>query len=427
MADTIYDMYRDYIKPASGDIGIEIEMEGLNLPAAPNGWREAVDGSIGHGLEYVMTKPVPFDKVESSLTTLQEYFARCGATLNPSDRCGVHIHVNVQKMTFKQVINYACLYLIMEEPLIRWCGEDRIGNLFCLDAGSADGLIERLAHAVPQGTFRYSFSRDAFRYASVNFDAIQKYGSLEFRAMKTHAQFVRPITTWVNTLWRIKEQSLLFPDVVSAVNDFSVSNPISFTRRVLGDLYREFECEGIQQMLLDGVRRVQDVAYAEQQKPVAQVKPVKKAEADRIWIDPFQRDERPVAPNEPERQTFPTHTAYEIAWFRWALQQDRNARQFVWWGPREWENARRMVAEADAANQEEQGDRPPAEPVRDRAGRFAAREARIRDLVIADEEVGVIQGDYNRIIERFRNAAAEAPRANPPRARRSRRLEVDGE
>lgn len=265
MDNRIIELYR--VKEVDGDVGIEIEMEGKALPPAPLGWRHAEDGSLrGNALEYVLVSPVPEDKVEHYLKQLDQQFKNAGSTLIPSDRCGVHIHINVQNMTFRQVINYACLYLLFENPLIEWCGEDRVGNLFCLRAEDADAIMERLIHALPYGTFANSFHRDGYRYASVNFDAIGKYGSLEFRAMKTTAKFVKPITTWASVLMRLKNKSLEFKDVLSTVQAFSVNNPIPFAKVILGPLYEEFACHGMEEMLRNGVRRVQDVAYAEQLK-----------------------------------------------------------------------------------------------------------------------------------------------------------------
>jgi hypothetical protein len=432
---TILQLYEGVIRPTKGDIGIEIEMEGRDLPPACAGWRHDRDGSIGvNGLEYVLSAPVDHPKVDANLVNLQQWFDREGAVLEPSDRCGVHVHVNVQQMTFKQVVNYASLYLIMEEPLVNWCGEDRLGNLFCLDAGSADGIVERLIHAIPYGTFRHSFPRDGYRYASINFDAIGKYGSLEFRAMKTQAQFVRPISIWVDTLMRLKEQSLGFKDVLSAVNDFSVFNPIPFARRILGNLYEHYECPGIQEMLLNGVRRVQDVAYAEQVKrDLAPPIPKKNIVFDQ-FINAAAAAPRPRQAVEPRRENYPTYKYYSIAWHRWALN-NRDDPQFSWWRQANWEAAEQVVADADRQNAEERGEAPPP---RDRAGRYVPQ-ANLNEMVFLDEAVEVNPdvwphagraraADLQRAQERLARhhipvEAAVAPR--PARARRARRVEEE--
>lgn len=53
-------------KPQEGSYGIEIEVEGVNLPAVANNvWTTTHDGSLrGESAEYVLKKPLDIDKVE---------------------------------------------------------------------------------------------------------------------------------------------------------------------------------------------------------------------------------------------------------------------------------------------------------------------------------------------------------------------------
>ena len=149
MADkeaTILEMLLSPGHAVAGEIGIEIEMEGQMLPhIGSNTWRSEADGSLrGESIEYVLKKPVAREQVAKVLTQLQDMLAKDGAVLEPSNRCGVHVHVNAQQYTFLQVMNIVVLYLMFEDILTKFCGQHREGNYFCLRARDAGRFVEQL-------------------------------------------------------------------------------------------------------------------------------------------------------------------------------------------------------------------------------------------------------------------------------------------
>lgn len=256
---------REYfgLEPKAGEVGIEIEMEGTDLPATPKytGWRATEDGSLrGESMEYVTRGVIKRDKVGSVLKKLQDYLANAGAILEPSDRCGVHIHINCQELTIQQWYNFAALYLVLEEMLVHFCGEEREGNLFCLRASDAEYLITAIRRARESGR-HHDLCNDALRYASINFSATDKYGSLEFRAMRATTDFAE-IETWANILLRVKDQSLHFTTMPEIVEGLSAQGVINFLQTVLGPYYELLICPGMKEMTMRGVRRVQEIAYA---------------------------------------------------------------------------------------------------------------------------------------------------------------------
>ena len=121
------------------EIGIEIEMEGQYLQIDPNKeWGFKGDGSLRgrEAIEYITNGPIPREDVLKTLNDLLVHMAKDRgykdhpSLLEPSDRCGVHIHINCQDLTFFQTFNYIFLYLLMEQVLVGYCGESREGNMF---------------------------------------------------------------------------------------------------------------------------------------------------------------------------------------------------------------------------------------------------------------------------------------------------------
>src|ERR1043165_6704176 len=209
-------------KRVDGDVGIEIEMEGTNLTglhqhaslrhgvAYP--WAFKMDGSLrGESCEWVLNSPIYKEEVPAKLAMLFDNREVVSATFTPSRRCGVHIHVNVQQMTEQAVFNFLCTYIAFEPVLVRWAGEDREGNLFCLRASDARELIDKLAQARVAGNLR-NIMGDYIRYASVNINAIMRYGSVEFRALGTPTE-PKKITQWVRMLYCVKELAAKFDDI----------------------------------------------------------------------------------------------------------------------------------------------------------------------------------------------------------------------
>jgi hypothetical protein len=216
-------LVKDYftLRETKGEVGIEIEMEGTALgfgPEAAPVWSLKGDGSLrGESVEYVLRSPVPRSMVAKSLELLQSSLKK--ARLSPSDRCGVHVHVNVQQLTISQLVSFITLYTIFEEVLVKFCGPLREGNYFCLRAKDAEYIIDKFAEYIEQGDIS-GVGRDSFRYAALNLSSIPKFGSLEFRSMRTEKDF-RIINTWVEMLLRIKDFAIRFKhpsEIISAVS-----------------------------------------------------------------------------------------------------------------------------------------------------------------------------------------------------------------
>lgn len=178
------------LRSVDGDVGVEIEVEGKNLPRAPQGWRAEADGSLkaAESLEFVMTEPVPITKLADSLQALKDAFDKKGSRFDLSYRAGIHVHVNVQELSMVQLATMLTTYYIFEDSLINLCDPFRKGNHFCLRASDASGQIRRLRNAFAENN-PYKFDGDEIRYSTMNVCAIPRYGSVEFRSLESTDDF----------------------------------------------------------------------------------------------------------------------------------------------------------------------------------------------------------------------------------------------
>jgi len=244
---------------AAKEVGIEIEMEGVDLVSVNDGvWRTENDGSLrGESYEYVLDAPIERSNVGKALSSLQTKLAR--SRLRPSNRCGVHVHINVQSLTSSQLISFIVLYLCMENVLTKWCGEDRVGNLFCLRAVDAEYILDAIIEFMANGDI--SIFQNDVRYGAMNLSSLNKYGSLEFRAMRTPADFGL-VDTWVDMLLRVFDKSKEFPNAWDIPTALSVAGPEMFLEQIMGEQAQILADPDLDAILMDGVRLAQAVAYA---------------------------------------------------------------------------------------------------------------------------------------------------------------------
>jgi len=117
-------------------------------------------------------------------------------------------------------MNFVCAYLIFENLLIDYCGRHRVGNLFCLRSSDAEFFIDNIANAVQNRDLEMMCS-DKVRYASLNVNALARYGSLEFRAMRSTTD-PNVVMEWVDVLQAVYSWSQRFSDPIELVQHFSV-------------------------------------------------------------------------------------------------------------------------------------------------------------------------------------------------------------
>jgi hypothetical protein len=249
-------------------VGVEIELEGDSFPLVPPyGWKSENEGSLrGNCIEYILSAPVEYGDLPKSLMDLQKAFDNQGTELYDTPRAGTHVHINVQQLTFSQAYKFIMLYLVLEDMLIEYCGPTRKGNLFCLRAQDAEGLIFLLMESVRKN-YDYipfvdnhddEYPEDRARYASVNVQSLWKFGSVEFRALKGTWQ-PEVLHQWVGILLAVLEASLTFKEPSDIAESFSLVGPVAFVEKVLGDYAAQFNSD----LVLQGLRRVQPLLYTE--------------------------------------------------------------------------------------------------------------------------------------------------------------------
>ena len=245
-----------------GDVGIEVEVEGYNLPVTQKYWKMEDDGSLrGESKEYVLKKPMPLSQARLALKYLGVMYNKHGSVVHDSVRAGVHVHINVQKLNIVELYNFMTVYIILENLLTKYCGESREGNLFCLRTGDAEYLLYQLVEVARSRRFK-ALVTDDLRYASMNVKALGTYGSLEFRAMRG-TRDLDAIYIWTEVLLNLREVAKTFQSPCEVVSNFSEGSAQAFVDRCLGKHTGLFTAHtGWEKDVVAGMRRAQDIAFA---------------------------------------------------------------------------------------------------------------------------------------------------------------------
>lgn len=241
----IYEQLRLPVQKA--DVGIEIEVEGEKLPpiVVNTFWRSEDDGSLrgkypgGRG-EYVIHTPILIGQVKEAMAELNQEFEKAKAVLSFSFRTSVHVHVNAHNMNELQLLNMVYTYLLIEEPLMTYCGKDRKCNRFCLRLQDAEGLMDNVMKLVNEGVSGLvKLPEDNIRYSALNLASIKKYGTVEFRAMRGNSD-VAIINTWASALVRLRDWAMLQESPQAIYEMFVKMNGEGFLQEVLGEYAKPF-------------------------------------------------------------------------------------------------------------------------------------------------------------------------------------------
>lgn len=251
--------------------GIEVEVEGKNLINIPmsvaNYWGVHEDNSLrklkpyDHAVEYVCRRPYEMAEVREAVVNLFEYLNKPTVTVYNSYRTSVHVHLNFGLETFRTIYNFMTLSLILDELFVSQCGEHRVGNNFCLRAKDALGQVMMLRDSIQGGNNFFQLGGQMERYSSINFTSLTKFGSIEFRSLECTTHEGR-LMHWIGTLDYLKNHAKTYTNPIEIIQQFSQRGPKEFLKQALGPFSHKYiGVPGMEEMLMDGVRIAQDLAY----------------------------------------------------------------------------------------------------------------------------------------------------------------------
>lgn len=300
---------RIYGNEVKDGYGLEIEVEGINLPNIKSVyWEVHNDGSLrGEAFEYVTKGALLLEELPKALKTLNNSFAKKESELHLSFRTSVHVHMNVREVDVNKIGAIIYIYYMYEELFMQFCGEDRIGNRFCLRMRDSEEVVSNVIQA-----FKTKFKMldaNLLKYSALNIAPIRTFGSLEFRGMRGTVD-TDTIVTWVNLLNCLKVAPF---NSAKEVYEFLEREGIErLSELVFGDWFRFIQFEGWKQevvrnasIAIDLPHRIPNINQPERKEQVEEA--VRKMEmffnAPRPALMPGQGFVEPI-PEYPEEEEY---------------------------------------------------------------------------------------------------------------------------
>lgn len=180
----------------SGQIGLELEIEaapGFVLPRdgaienvrSPDtraNWLSVTDGSLrGEAREYILSTPVNKNEVRGMVEGLYTRFKEQGVSLNLSNRCSTHVHLNASSWRINNVVSFLAMWAMFEKAFIRYCGEERTTNHFALSFKDSPQVLTAVNRLLKFGDFWDARGNSPIKYSALNVMPLNKRGSIEIR------------------------------------------------------------------------------------------------------------------------------------------------------------------------------------------------------------------------------------------------------
>lgn len=200
--------------------GIELEYEHIRMDGVvdvPPMWHVVPDGSLRHnGLELV-SRPLPDNTVNHAISRLTTFLRKYCPSAVASVRCGGHVHLNVSDLSVQQVLNIAQLYMLGEWHIFSKYAPARTHSAFCVPltlTATMQTLLTTTQSALVDiknpltsdwgfGVLKQCSILNHSKYASVNFAAMHRHGTLEFRIFPSSLD-AEEIQSWCSLLKRIR-------------------------------------------------------------------------------------------------------------------------------------------------------------------------------------------------------------------------------
>lgn len=240
MTNTILDLVS--VTKQEGKFGVEVEVETNNdssvlFSKVSSDLLLTHDDSLrsNYPFEAIFRNPKNLVDAIETVEKLYDLFEETNIEILDTGRSGTHVHVNVQNFTVDQVLTFAFYWYLIEPILIEYSGSVRKNSMFAVPFSESQESIEHVAMNYPLANPFYALEESLYKYSSLNFCPINRFGSIETRIWSNKKEH---IITALNVLDYLTDYSLSCTNLLTISEDFSMKTPIGFAAEAIGP---EFE------------------------------------------------------------------------------------------------------------------------------------------------------------------------------------------
>ena len=201
-------------------------------------WKCENDGSLRHGLEFVMRRPQSYEKTIQHVNELYSWFDAAELPLQFSFRTSTHIHADVRHLNTAQMFALIMLWGVYEYDHMEILDGRRLNNRFCLtDYITPNNNSFKLSCLTsPIQMRRAREYGERYRYTALNVcDPMLHQGSVEFRSMQGNDD-IKKFEEWLKRISTILNIAKRYDSPVSMYRIWNAlkNKPALFKKLVFG-------------------------------------------------------------------------------------------------------------------------------------------------------------------------------------------------
>lgn len=206
-------------------VGVEIELEKVNFKSAvPNTCNVTEDGSLKDNGAELVTIPIQFKYLE---VELQRTLGSLQSS-HVSQRCSIHVHLNVRDFSLEELQCFTALYMIFEKSLYNYSG-NRWNNIFCVPLAMNTLIVKNFFNKVQQG-YIPNENNSWYKYFGFNLSPIYggestRIGTIEFRHMCGTTD-IKWIINWINLIvsLKISAKNMKYAEIVQHLETMNTTS-----------------------------------------------------------------------------------------------------------------------------------------------------------------------------------------------------------
>lgn len=219
-------LYREDVSLVSNSdaIGVEVELENIryfettkNLPNIFDLWNAVEDGSLRDGTEFIFKEPLKGANISAALELMNEFlklYRKKGKPVLITERCSVHIHLDIRDLDEHQLNNMIMVYLLIERVLFYHINPLRLKNNYCRPLTDSDFkyTLKSMLNISKDNDIYSIFNavkKECDKYSALNVLPITTFGSVEFRHHHGTSDMMA-IKNWINIILAIKRTSIKY-------------------------------------------------------------------------------------------------------------------------------------------------------------------------------------------------------------------------
>lgn len=239
-------------------IGVEVEVENAQALPRLKYWDVVGEAMLKNGAEYVLRKPLSGESLTKAMDELYDKFTAERFT----QRCGTHIHVDIQPMSRVELFNFITLYVVFEPLILKLLQEERVGNCFAVPVADSVGIQDYLIDAAKGYIDLRNLGLQDAKYGAINLASIGRLGSLEFRALHGTGDKYE-VLDWIDVyrnMYSYATTEGLTPDKI--ISEGSIKGQMWLFEQVgLKDL-NVLSVFQVEDLMYEGVRNAQFFAFS---------------------------------------------------------------------------------------------------------------------------------------------------------------------